>query len=67
MAIAVLVVIGDANDEGRRPAGQYPIGDQGGGADVLQSREMVQPASQCPLDSGIRRGGQLPLPRGTTA
>lgn len=31
MAIAVLVVIGDANDEGRRPAGQYPIGDQGGG------------------------------------
>jgi len=31
---------------------------KGGGADVLQSQEpVVQPASRCPLDSGIRRGG----------
>lgn len=34
MAIAMLVVIGDTNDEGRCPVGQYPIRDQGVGRDT---------------------------------
>ncbi|CRD52548.1 exported hypothetical protein [Stenotrophomonas maltophilia] len=62
LLFAALLVANNANAEGRCPAGQYPIGDQGVGGVPPSLERGGAPVGRNPLASGIRRGVPL-LPR----